>query len=87
MDRPVFKVVIFSECVVLISGIGMAPPSGMGGSETSEYSSDNTAISDVVPSVRTCRALQRSGIETIGDLRTLNTEDLLKVRNLGEKGD
>ena len=38
MDRPVFKVVIFSECVVLISGIGMAPPSGMGGSETSEYS-------------------------------------------------
>ena len=40
MDRPVFKVVIFSECVVLISGIGMAPPSGMGGSETSEYSVD-----------------------------------------------
>jgi len=35
--------------------------------------------------VRICRALQRSGIETIGDLRTLNTEDLLKVRNLGEK--
>ena len=48
--------------------------------------SDNTAIFDVVPSVRICRALQRSGIETIGDLRTLNTEDLLKVRNLGEKG-
>lgn len=41
MDRPVFKVVIFSECVVLISGIGMAPPSGMGGSETSEYSHIN----------------------------------------------
>ena len=35
--------------------------------------------------MRICRALQRSGIETIGDLRTLNTEDLLKVRNLGEK--
>ena len=48
--------------------------------------SDDTAISDVVPSVRICRALQRSGIETIGDLRALNTEDLLKVRNLGEKG-
>ena len=48
--------------------------------------SDNTSISDVVPSVRICRALQRSGIETIGDLRALNTEDLLKVRNLGEKG-
>ena len=48
--------------------------------------SDDTAISDVVPSTRICRALQRSGIETIGDLRTLNTGDLLKVRNLGEKG-
>lgn len=48
--------------------------------------SDDTAISDVVPSVRICRALQRSGIETIGDLRTLNTGGLLKVRNLGEKG-
>lgn len=48
--------------------------------------SDNTSISDVVPSVRIYRALQRSGIETIGDLRALNTEDLLKVRNLGEKG-
>ena len=48
--------------------------------------SDDTAISDVVPSVRICRALQRSSIETIGDLRTLNTGGLLKVRNLGEKG-
>lgn len=45
MDRPVFKVVIFSECVVLISGIGMAPPSGMGGSETSEYSQNHNSES------------------------------------------
>ena len=45
MDRPVFKVVIFSECVVLISGIGMAPPSGMGGSETSEYSQNHISES------------------------------------------
>ena len=48
--------------------------------------SADTKISNVIPSVRICRALQRSGIETIGDLRALNTEDLLKVRNLGEKG-
>jgi len=48
--------------------------------------SDDTAISGIVPSVRICRALQRSGIETIGDLRALNTGGLLKVRNLGEKG-
>ena len=45
MDRPVFKVALFAECVVLISGIGMAPPSGMGGSETSEYSDDNKLCS------------------------------------------
>jgi DNA-directed RNA polymerase alpha subunit len=36
--------------------------------------------------VRICRALQRSGIDTIGDLYTLKDDDLLKVRNLGEKG-
>ena len=48
--------------------------------------SDNTAISDVVPSVRICRALKRFGIETIGELYTLKEGDLLKVRNLGEKG-
>jgi len=44
MDRPVFKVALFAECVVLISGIGMAPPSGMGGSETSEYSPKSTVF-------------------------------------------
>ena len=48
--------------------------------------SDDTAIFDVVPSVRICRALQRSGIETIGDLYSFRDDDLLKVRNLGEKG-
>ena len=48
--------------------------------------SDDTEISDVVPSVRICRSLQRSGIETIGELYTLKEGDLLKVRNFGEKG-
>lgn len=48
--------------------------------------SADTWISDVVPSVRICRALKRSGIETIGDLSTLKPNDLYKVRNLGEKG-
>jgi len=53
MDRPVFKVVIFSECVVLISGIGMAPPSGMGGSETSEYSDEYSASNEpLIPLLR-----------------------------------
>ena len=48
--------------------------------------SADTKISGIVPSVRICRALQRSGIETIGDLRALKEGDLLKIRNLGEKG-
>ena len=30
--------------------------------------------------------MQRSGIDTIGDLYALKDDDLLKVRNLGEKG-
>lgn len=46
----------------------------------------DTKISDIVPSVRICRALQRSDIETIGDLYALKDNDLLKVRNFGEKG-
>ena len=48
--------------------------------------SADTWISDVVPSVRICRALKRSGIETAGDLSTLKPNDLYKVRNFGEKG-
>ena len=48
--------------------------------------SADTKISDIVPSVRICKAIKRSGIETIGDLCALNEGDLLKVRNLGEKG-
>ena len=48
--------------------------------------SAGTKISDVVTSTRICRALQRSGIDTIGDLYALKEDDLLKVRNLGEKG-
>ena len=46
----------------------------------------DTGISDVVPSARICRALQRSGIDTIGELYALKDDDLSKVRNLGEKG-
>ena len=30
--------------------------------------------------------MQRSGLETIGDLYALKDDDLLKVRNLGKKG-
>lgn len=45
----------------------------------------DTKISDIVPSVRICRALQRSGLETIGDLYALMGDGLLKVRNLGVK--
>lgn len=43
-------------------------------------------ISDIVPSVRICRALEKAGIVTVGDLRALKEGGLFKVRNLGKKG-
>ena len=48
--------------------------------------SADTKISDIVPSVRICRSLEKAGIVIMGDLHVLNNKDLLKVRNLGEKG-
>lgn len=48
--------------------------------------SADTKISNVIPSVRICRSLEKAGIEAIGDLCALKDDDLLKVRNLGEKG-
>ena len=47
--------------------------------------SANTKISDVVPSVRIYRALQKASIVTIDDLCKLKREDLMKVRHMGEK--
>lgn len=43
-------------------------------------------ISSFVPSMRICRSLQKAGIDTIEDLRELKYDDLMRVRNLGEKG-
>ena len=48
--------------------------------------SADTKISNVIPSVRICRSLEKAGVEAIGDLYTLKDDDLLKVRNLGKKG-
>ena len=48
--------------------------------------SADTKISNVFPSVRICRSLEKAGVEAIGDLYTLKGDDLLKVRNLGKKG-
>jgi len=43
-------------------------------------------ISSFVPSMRICRSLQKAGIDTIEDLHELKYDDLMRVRNLGEKG-
>ena len=45
----------------------------------------DTRISDVIPSTRICRSLQKAGIVTIDDLCKLKREDLMKVRHMGEK--
>lgn len=45
----------------------------------------NTKISDIVPSVRICRALHRRGVEVIEDLLGLTYDELIKTRNIGSK--
>ena len=47
--------------------------------------SANTKISDIVPSVRICRALHRRGVEVIEDLLGLTYDELIKTRNIGSK--
>ena len=47
--------------------------------------SADTKISNIVPSVRICRALKKAGIQTIEDLRALKEGDLLKFSDLGDK--
>lgn len=71
LDRIIFKKITNHKEQLLLDQSGI---------------SANTKISSIVPSVRICRALQRSGIETIGGFLSMKEGDLLKVRNLGEEG-
>lgn len=47
------------------------------------YESDS--INELNLSVRSCNALNRAGILTVGDLQSLSEEDLWKIKNLGAK--
>lgn len=43
----------------------------------------DTPLSDIGYSVRTFHALDRAGVETLGDIVSMTFEDLCKIRNLG----
>lgn len=47
---------------------------------------NDTTIEELELSVRTYNCLKRGGINTVGELRELKDEDLMKVRNLTRKG-
>ena len=47
--------------------------------------SDGTPIEDLELSVRAYNCLKRAGVTTLGQLRTMSDEELMKVRNLGRK--
>src|SRR3989475_12392344 len=61
-------------------------PAGNGGVATSQLK-DVVArsIDDVSLSVRSVNSLKNSNIRTLGDLVQYREEDLLKVKNVGEK--
>ena len=46
---------------------------------------DDASIEELELSVRAFNCLMRAGIRTMGELRAMSVEDLLKVRNLGRK--
>ena len=63
-----------------------APPAGNGGAATSRLREVLArSIDDVGLSVRSVNSLKNSNIRTLGDLVQYREEDLLKVKNVGEK--
>ena len=48
--------------------------------------SDEDPIDELELSVRSYNCLKRSGIDTVGQLRSMTADELLSVRNLGRKG-
>jgi len=63
-----------------------APPAGNGGTATSRLREVlSRSIDDVGLSVRSVNSLKNSNIRTLGDLVQYREEDLLKVKNVGEK--
>ncbi|HET7296231.1 MAG TPA: DNA-directed RNA polymerase subunit alpha [Gemmatimonadales bacterium] len=63
-----------------------APPAGNGGAATGRLREVLArSIDDVGLSVRSVNSLKNSNIRTLGDLVQYREEDLLKVKNVGEK--
>ncbi|MGH7548110.1 MAG: DNA-directed RNA polymerase subunit alpha [Gemmatimonadales bacterium] len=64
-----------------------APPAGNGGAAASTRLREvlSRSIDDVGLSVRSVNSLKNSNIRTLGDLVQYREEDLLKVKNVGEK--
>src|SRR5258705_5984102 len=63
-----------------------AQPAGNGGAATSRLREVLArSIDDVGLSVRSINSLKNSNIRTLGDLVQYKEEDLLKVKNVGEK--
>src|SRR5437879_1867233 len=63
-----------------------AQPAGNGGAATSRLREVlGRSIDDVGPSVRSVHSLKNSNIRTLADLVQYREEDLLKVKNVGEK--
>lgn len=52
---------------------------------TNRAMSDGTPIEDLELSVRSYNCLKRAGVTTLGQLRSMSDEELMKVRNLGRK--
>src|SRR5690606_40344228 len=46
---------------------------------------DATALEDLSISTRVLNSLKKADIETVGDLRSKDREELLQIKNLGEK--
>ncbi len=69
-DTMIFKNIIFSP---------RTTPKG-------NVSFDHLSIDVLELSIRSYNSLKRAGITTVGQLRTMSLEELMRVRNLGRKG-
>ena len=45
----------------------------------------DTPIEDLALSVRSMNCLKRAGIRTVGELHTYSEEDVMKLKNFGQK--
>ena len=59
--------------------------SGVGVSANTDGVEDSTTLEEVGISTRVLNSLKKAGIETVGELRSKDREELLQIKNLGEK--